>query len=282
MLVPYGRLHRNGGIVKKILQKNQVIITALVLMIAVAGYLRFTNDNVKGVKDYANNSAVTASPQTDAKDASSSDVLNNELYEDVGSSELLEVTDELAEASPAVDGEKQTGDAALNENADQEFADLSAQDLGEDSIGVADNGELQTVSEGQETPGDAVLVSNTINSDFFSSQKVLREQTRAKNKETLMNIVNNANITEDQKQSAIQGVVDMTEIVEKERAAEMLLEAKGFHEVVVSIVDGGVDVLVDASNLTEQQMAQVEDIVKRKTGIDAKNIVITPVGVVEK
>ena len=97
-----------------------------------------------------------------------------------------------------------------------------------------------------------------------------------------MDIVNNTNITEDQKQSAINSIIEMTDIAEKESAAEILLEAKGFQDVVISIVDNGADVLINASNLTEQQMAQIEDIVKRKTGIAAEKIVITPVGVVEE
>ena len=35
---------------KKIFKKNQIIITALALMIAVAGYLSFTNDSIKDKK----------------------------------------------------------------------------------------------------------------------------------------------------------------------------------------------------------------------------------------
>lgn len=278
MLVPYGRPHKNGGIVKKILRKNQVIITALVLMIVVAGYLRFTQGNIGDVDNMANKDAVTATQSADAKDASSTDVLN-ELYEDVD--QPLTVTDDFAEVTPAATDSAAKDDTAL-EAEDAEVADLSAEDLGEDSIGVADNGEALEASEGQDTPGDAVLVSNQINADFFESAKIQREQTRAKNKETLMEIVNNATIDQEQKQNAIQSIIDMTDIVEKERAAETLLEAKGFKDVVVSIVDGGADVLIDGSNLTEQQMAQIEDIVKRKTGISAEHIVINTVGVVEK
>ena len=97
-----------------------------------------------------------------------------------------------------------------------------------------------------------------------------------------MDVVNNASVTEDQKQTAINSIIAMTNMAEKESAAEILLEAKGFKDVVVSIVDDGADVIIDATNLTEQQMAQIEDIVKRKTGIAADKIVITPVGVVEQ
>ena len=83
------------------------------------------------------------------------------------------------------------------------------------------------------------------------------------------------NISEEQKQEAIDGMIALTDIAEKETAAEILLEAKGFDDVVVSIADGMVDVVVNTSELTEAQRAQIEDIIVRKTGISAENIVIS-------
>ena len=80
---------------------------------------------------------------------------------------------------------------------------------------------------------------------------------------------------EEQKQEAIDGMIALTDIAEKETAAEILLEAKGFDDVVVSITDGMVDVVVNTAELSEAQRAQIEDIVVRKTGISAENIVIS-------
>ena len=115
--------------------------------------------------------------------------------------------------------------------------------------------------------------------DIISNQqeyaKLMKEQVRAKNKETLLEIINNVNISEEQKQEAIDGMIALTDIAEKETAAEILLEAKGFDDVVVSITDGMVDVVVNTAELSEAQRAQIEDIVVRKTGISAENIVIS-------
>jgi len=38
-------------------------------------------------------------------------------------------------------------------------------------------------------------------------------------------------------------------------------------------------VVVNVEKLTDKEMAQIEDIVKRKTDVSAENIVITPVSV---
>ena len=57
----------------------------------------------------------------------------------------------------------------------------------------------------------------------------------------------------------------------------MLLQAKGFSDVIVSINGGAVDVVVNALELTDAQRAQIEDIIKRKTNIGAENIIISTV-----
>ena len=127
-----------------------------------------------------------------------------------------------------------------------------------------------------EAPGEAVFTSSS-SLDTLSGAKLMKEQVRAKNKETLMEIINNVNISEEQKQEAVDGMIALTDIAEKETAAEILLEAKGFEDVVVSITDGMVDVVVNTVDLTEAQRAQIEDIVKRKTEVAAENIIISTV-----
>ena len=74
----------------------------------------------------------------------------------------------------------------------------------------------------------------------------------------------------------INTMVQMTEIAEKEAAAEMLLEAKGFENAVVNLTGETADVVVPEADLEDSRRAQIEDIVKRKTGIAPENIVITP------
>ncbi len=59
----------------------------------------------------------------------------------------------------------------------------------------------------------------------------------------------------------------------------MLLETKGFTDVIVSITDGAVDVVVNMESLTDADRAQIEDIVKRKTEVSADKIIISPITV---
>ncbi len=245
---------------KNIWKKNQVIIMALVIMIAVAGYLNFTDDKLSQSEETDGTSIETA-------------VLDTEKNEwTLGEDSSTDTTDEsdVAEAETPVPTKEKTD--GKEEADDQELADISAEDTGEDSTSVAET----------DNTGEAVLVTQTIGGDFFQTQKLSREQTRAKNKETLLEIINNNNCTEKQKQKATKQMQEIIDASERESAAELLLEAKGFSNSIVTIVDDSVDVVVEASNLTMQEMAQIEDIVKRKTGVEVKNIVISPVAVKEQ
>ena len=80
----------------------------------------------------------------------------------------------------------------------------------------------------------------------------------------------------------MSSMISMTDIAEKETAAEILLEAKGFDDAIVSIDGDSVDVVVNTAELSEAQRAQIEDIVIRKTGVSADAVVISTVNADEK
>ena len=87
-------------------------------------------------------------------------------------------------------------------------------------------------------------------------------------------IVNNESLDEAAKQAAVNKLADISDTSQKEIAAELLLEAKGFSNAVVSVTDGNVDVVINSTKLDDTLRAQVEDIVKRKTGVSADKITI--------
>lgn len=209
---------------KRIFRRNQVIIAALAVMIAVAGYLNYSG-RIFG----------------DGKDAAET---NSEI-------------------------------------ANMELLDISEEDLAETNGEIASNDSEETDGTVEGTPGEAVLTSGDA-SAVVAEAKVTREQVRAKNKESLMEIIDNENLSDAQKQEAVNQLLVMTDLAEKEAAAETLLASKGFAEAVVSLTAEGADIVVSAAELSEANRAQIEDIVTRKTGIAAENIVITPINSEEK
>lgn len=192
----------------KKIKKNQIIITALAIMIAVTGYLNYTSGLKKAsTKNEAGNAAVTGSDVVNTDDSS-----NEELSTD-------------------------------------------------------ENGEIVE-------PGSVILTSGNVSKDVIAQAKLSREQVRAGVMESLMNIVDDEALDEASKTAAINKLADITDAQNKETAIELLLEAKGFPNSVVSIVDDECDVVLNVVSITDSQRAQVEDIVKRKSGLSADKIAI--------
>ena len=157
------------------------------------------------------------------------------------------------------------------ESLDYDITDETAM-LEENQKAQEQEGETETEAE-TETPGEAVLTGS---SNFAAQAKVNREQVRSANKETLLEIINNENLGEEQKQDAVNSMVNMTNLAEQEEAAELLLEAQGFSNIVVNLTGDSADVIVPKEYMEDARRAQIEDIVKRKTSVPAENIVITP------
>lgn len=227
---------------KKLFRRNQIIITTLAVMIAAAGYL-----NYAGKKEL---------------EASTDDTIFEAGLMEISDEDILAENQTAANQLPST--EAGTIEEAESMADGEQLAEIDSWDYeGEDAQTGLDN------------PGEAVLTSGMSVSDYIANVQLSREQIRAKNKETLNSIINNTNIDEAAKQEAIQNMIDMTAISEKENAAETLLQAKGFADPVVSLTDGKVDVVINAASITDPQRAQIEDIVKRKVGVPAENIIIT-------
>lgn len=243
-------------------KKNQIVITTLALMIAIAGYLDFAGTEI-GQETALTEGVVDDTVET----ADSSDISGDISMEDI-----------YAESESTETGEAVVvGDSG--EEAKEEAAQESAEASSVEDIESYDFDLTSNTTEEEETPGEAVLTNGSVSaaSDVISEARLTREQVRSKNKEALLEVINNANITDAQKQAAIDNMISLTAIAEKEAAAEMLLEAKGYTDAVVSITEDSVDVVVNLAEVDDAGRAQIEDIVKRKTGVLSENIVITPI-----
>ena len=194
---------------KRVFKKNQIVLTLLAVMIAVAGYLNYIG----------------------------------------------------RESVPKAD-------------ANTTITDISEQDVMAENQSATANGENGD-NESKAQPGEAVFTSGTNVVEFMTEVSLNKEQTRARNKETLLEIVNNEVVSEEQKQQAIDTMVQMTTIAEKENATETLLKTKGFENAVVSITDGSVDVVIGKTSLSDAERAQIEDIVKRKTDVGVEQITLS-------
>ncbi len=245
---------------KKVVKKNQVILTLLAMMIAVAGYLNYAGKGEEASGADGKDSTVNAGAMNDGS-------LDDILAENEAAGEsLVDV-----EAFPEDGDDNQSGEVSGDGNT------VSDGDQAGEVSGDASNqgGDSQNIKLPSSTPGEAILTNGVTVADYVATVQLNREQVRARNKETLLDVINNDSISEDLKASAVSMIVKMTETAELESSVEMLLSAKGFDSSVVSISDTVIDVVVSRYTLTDAERAQIEDIVERKTGMSIEQIVIT-------
>ncbi len=234
------------------MKRNQIMITALALMIAIAGYLNFAGNQME------DELAVADVTGTEEEIAALLDLSEEDIASDIIS------LDSEAEASDNyLDDTLTLSDTISDVTIDTASAALEDEDI----LGSED------ILDGT-MPGEAVYTSTQAVSSL-AGVKLIKEQTRAKNKETLLEIINSTSLSESQKQDAVNGMMELTQIAEKEMAAEILLEAKGFDGAVVSVNGDMVDVVVCTDSLDDAKLAQIEDIIVRKTGMDPANIIIS-------
>lgn len=204
-------------------KRNQVVVTALAVMIAAAGYLNFQESKMSE-----------------------------------GTQTAMQLSEE--------------GD--LTALLDTDYAALP-DDLEEETALDPVTAEVST------TTGDGAAVYASAESGasglegYFAEAKLEREQARAKQKDLLTEMLNNQNITDAQKEKCSESMLQIQDRIEKETAAESMIQSKGFSHAYVRIDDDTVDVVVSKDNLTEAEVAQIEDIVTRKTGYTADQIRIS-------
>ncbi len=274
MKLKFGKDLKNVNM-KKLFRRNQIIVTTLAIMIAAAGYLNYAQ-KAKLEDSGAYEAGATDISQEDIL-AENQNYLNLQGdYEEIQS--LDQDWDQIEEAESLASDAGTESNAGASEGNGEDSALASDTGTSGQPAGtsLADNtGEEGGAETGFENPGEAILTSGMSVSDYIAGVQLSREQVRARNKETLLNIINNTAIEESAKQEAIQSMIELTEIAEKENAAETLLMAKGFADPVVSISADKVDVVINAASITDPQRAQIEDVVKRKAEVGAENIIIT-------
>jgi len=208
-------------------KRNHVIISALVVMIAVAAYLNYMDNS----NDQEGGLAITSAGEIMAL-----------IMDDTTAQEV----------------------ALVNTTLDNQG-----------NLNVTHNTSIATTSQNNE-PGAAVFVNSASDTSFFIQAKLNREQARSSQMASLTEMINNMNIAQEQRAETAAHLMELQARIERETAAEALIEAKGFTEVYVRIGDNTVDVIVDKPDLTDAEIAQIEDVVRRKTGFALENIFVSP------
>ncbi len=123
---------------------------------------------------------------------------------------------------------------------------------------------------------DATLVSNTEEKDYyFENSKLDRDKMYSQMLETYQKMYDGDNISIEQKATAANEIAKINVTRNAIMICENLIKTKGINDVVIFVNDTQISVVVDAEELTTEQIAQIQNIVSREMKALIENIHIS-------
>lgn len=238
----------------KVIKKNQIVVFVVALMLIVAGYLNFSGDST--INNLIPTSTLADSEEMasigDAKLVSANIVEgNNEKSESNGNEEILE------------DNIEQTNNVQSNINNIENNANttLSTGETIETEETIATNG--------------ATAENNYGSDNYFTQSRLDRDTMYSQTLDTYQKIINNENISEDQKSIAQEEISKINKEKNSIMIAENLIKVKGFEDLIIFVNGENVSIIVKADKLEEKDIAQIQNIITRELGASIENINIS-------
>ena len=222
----------------KLFKKNQVIIYIIALMLMTAGYLNYTT--------YQQGDSVETSMKMEADDTQ---------VADIGDAKLVNSND-------VITNETQN---TLEENNKNSTIDNN-------TTNTIKNETANTSSNSTNTENSTVETSSNNSNDYFTKSKLERDTMYSQMLETYEKVINSSNASETQKQSATQEITKINNIKNSIMICENLIKTKGFENSVVFVNGESISVIIGASELSKEQVAQVQNIISREMNAKIENI----------
>ncbi len=133
---------------------------------------------------------------------------------------------------------------------------------------------ITTGGDGDKVLGESLEVGGETSKDedYFAVSVIDRERTRDEAIETLREIAENIDASEESKKDAMDKMTSLADSMTKEVNIENLVIAKGFSDCVAVVNGESVDVIVKSTGLLPNEIAQIRDIVIEQTGATLDNI----------
>ena len=245
----------------KIFKKNQIIIYVIALMLITAGYLSYTTDNEEvtaGIGMETADVGTEAESETktenigDAQLVSSNDIVNQNGEKNINSNET---ENSLANSSDIA-----------NITNEAEENDVEKTEEQQESKITEDNQSTNQIED------NAQSTSNTISNEYFTNSKLERDTMYSQMLETYEKILNSSNALETQKQSATEEITKINNTKNSIMICENLIGTKGFQNNVIFVNGNSITVIVGATELKQEEVAQIQNIIAREMQANIENI----------
>lgn len=219
----------------KVLKRNQLIVLVISLMLITAGYLNFTT----------NQENIITSTIADRSDTA------------IGDAELVSTIPHDENVM-----EEANVNTVVENNAEENITE--EKNVTEETEEVA-----SSVTDEEET------LQTSTEDYYFTTAKLERNTMYSESLETYQEMYNNTNATAEVKADALSKINNINNTKNAIMIAENLIIAKGFEDVVIFSNEGSVSVIIKASELKQEEVAQIQNIVSRELNVGADIIHIS-------
>ena len=115
----------------------------------------------------------------------------------------------------------------------------------------------------------------TTTDDYFTKSKLERDTMYSQMLETYENVLNSSNSLETQKQSATDEIKNINETKNSIMICENLIQTKGFENSVIFVNGDSISVVIKSDEMTQEEVAQVQNIISREMNAEIENIHIS-------
>lgn len=165
----------------------------------------------------------------------------------------------------------QAGLLDTEQYADLGDATLVSANIQGNSENIVSNESSSGIIENTQETSSSVSASDR----YFTESRLTRDNMYSQMIESYQNILNNTQISEEQKTISQNEIVKINETKNAIMIAENLIKNKGFDDIIIFVNGDSINVIVKTENLNSEQIAQIQNIIQRELKSDIENIHIS-------
>lgn len=229
----------------KILKRNQIIISVLALMLITVGYMSFTSNSENALQ--------------------TANLVDSEKMAGIGDAKLV------------------------NSNDIEEESSISSEenDNSSDANAIVDNKEIDSVKNTESSETSTSTGVTTVNSNnysnvengdsknYFVASRLERDKMYSQMLESYQKLAEDTAVPAEQKNISTQEISNINNRKNAIMIAENLIKNLGFEDVVIFVNNNSTSVIVKSENLSEADVAQIQNIVCREVGVEVGSIHIS-------
>ena len=170
-----------------------------------------------------------------------------------------------------ISNESQTIETVAMSQNSQEDEEMRDEHLGDATL--VSNNELINEENGIiEGENELEETSATEEDEYFQESKLSRDTMYSQTLETYQGILNNANVSEEQKAIVTQEITELNKEKNAIMICENLISTKGFNNCVIFVNLESISVIIEAEELQTDEIAQIQNIISREMGAKVENI----------